>query len=86
MRLIAHRRNTVSELINTPANYGVEVDIRSFGEQLIIHHDPCVTGESFEDWISVYKHGTLILNVKEEGLESRLISQMELHGIYDYFF
>lgn len=86
MRLISHRRNTVSELINTPAKYGVEVDIRSCGEQLIIHHDPCVTGESFEEWIAVYKHGTLILNVKEEGLESRLISLMQAHGIEDYFF
>lgn len=86
MRLISHRRNTASELINTPRKYGVEVDIRSFGERLIIHHDPCVTGESFEEWIAEYKHGTLILNVKEEGLESRLISLMEVHGIDDYFF
>ena len=86
MKIISHRRNTLAELMDTPSKYGVEVDIRSFGESLIIHHDPCVTGESFEDWIAVYKHGTLILNVKEEGLESRLISLMEVHGIDDYFF
>lgn len=86
MKLIAHRRNTVKELIATPEKYGVEVDIRSKGNLLIIHHDAFEEGVSFEDWISVYQHGTLILNVKEEGLEARLISLMRKHGIEDYFF
>ena len=86
MKIISHRRNTIPDLKATPGKYGVEVDIRSLGQQLIIHHDPFVAGESFEDWIAVYQHGTLILNIKEEGLESRLIALMQSHGIDDYFF
>ncbi len=86
MNIILHRRNTLKDLIATPKNYGVEVDIRSFGEKLIIHHDPYVDGESFEEWITAYQHGTLILNVKEEGLEQRLIRIMASKGINDYFF
>jgi len=86
MKIIAHRRNTIQDLKSTPKEYGVEVDIRSRGEQLIIHHDPFVAGESFDDWIDTYQHGTLILNIKEEGLESRLIALMQAHGIDDYFF
>jgi hypothetical protein len=86
IKLIAHRKNTLQALKETPYQFGVEVDIRSFGDRLIIHHDPFVDGESFEDWISAYQHGTLILNIKEEGLEGRLISLMQLHGIDDYFF
>ncbi|MGX0891680.1 hypothetical protein AB7M22_003688 [Pseudomonas sp. ADAK2 TE3594] len=86
MKLISHRRNTIAELNATPTKYGVEVDIRSCGEQLIIHHDPFVSGESFDAWLAVYQHSTLILNVKEEGLEGRLISLMESRGIEDYFF
>lgn len=86
MKIISHRRNTLSELLATDPKYGVEVDIRSVGDRLIIHHDPCSTGESFDEWINVYRHGTLILNVKEEGLESRLIALMQLNGITDYFF
>ena len=65
MNLISHRRNTLAELIATPRQYGVEVDIRSRGEQLIIHHDPFVAGEPFDAWIAAYQHCTLILNVKE---------------------
>lgn len=86
MKLIAHRRNKIEELRATPTTYGVEVDIRSFGDRLVIHHDPFVDGEPFEAWIAEYRHGTLILNVKEEGLEARLISLMSQHGITDYFF
>jgi hypothetical protein len=86
MKLIAHRRNTINELNALPTRYGVEVDIRSYDKRLIIHHDPFIDGEYFEDWIAAYQHGTLILNVKEEGLEGRLINLMQSHGIEDYFF
>lgn len=86
MKLIAHRRNTLSELLSTPTRFGVEVDIRSYGSKLVIHHDPFTEGESFNEWIAAYRHGTLILNVKEEGLEVRLIDLMKSHGIDDYFF
>jgi hypothetical protein len=86
MKLIAHRRNTVAELQATPPQYGVEVDIRSWGDRMVIHHDPFVEGENFETWLAAYRHGTLILNVKEEGLEARLVELMRNRGIADYFF
>ena len=38
MRKILHRINTIAQLKNTPIKYGVEVDIRSWGEDLVIHH------------------------------------------------
>lgn len=86
MKFIAHRKNTVAELQATDPQYGVEVDIRSEGSRLITHHDPFVAGESFTEWLRAYRHGTLILNVKEEGLEARLIALMAEQGITDYFF
>lgn len=86
MKLIAHRKNTIAELEATPVQYGIEVDIRSFGQRMVIHHDPFVEGESFERWLDAYRHGTLILNVKEEGLEAALIKLMQERGITDYFF
>lgn len=76
----------MTELLKTDLKYGVEVDIRSNGDRLIIHHDPYVAGESFDKWIKFYRHGTLILNVKEEGLEPQLIRLMVENGITDYFF
>lgn len=86
MQLIAHRINTAEQLSQTPQKLGVEVDIRSFGQKLVVHHDPFVTGESFDDWLLSFNHRTLILNVKEEGLEPALISRMAEIGLDDYFF
>ena len=86
MHIISHRINTLDQLKNTPSNLGVEVDIRSYGENLIMHHDPFKQGECFEDWLKSYQHGTLILNVKEEGLEDRLLKLMRRFGIKDFFF
>ncbi len=86
MNFISHRRNTIEELKATPSEYGVEVDIRSDNGRLVIHHDPFASGDNFEEWIKHYQHGTLILNVKEEGLEARLIDLMKQHEITDYFF
>jgi hypothetical protein len=86
MSFIFHRRNTIEELKATPGEYGVEVDIRSDNGRLVIHHDPFASGEDFEEWIKHYQHGTLILNVKEEGLEARLIDLMKQYEITEYFF
>jgi hypothetical protein len=86
MKIILHRINTREALQNTPSKFGVEVDIRSEGKRLIIGHDPFIGGEDFLQWISVYDHGTLILNVKEEGLEEELVSIMSKHQIEDFFF
>ena len=86
MHRILHRINTKEALLKVPVEFGVEVDIRTRGSQLIMHHDPFEKGEGFEDWLQVYKHGTLILNVKEEGLENCLIDLMVKYNIDNYFF
>lgn len=86
MIIISHRINTSDELIKTPRQFGVEVDVRSYGDLLIIQHDPYILGEPFEQWVEHYNHAFLILNTKEEGLEDRLLSIMKRHSIADFFF
>ena len=86
MLFIQHRRNTIELLRETSREYGVEVDIRSRGAELIIHHDPFEDGESFDAWMDSYNHKTLILNVKEEGLEDRLLYEMDRREFDDFFF
>lgn len=83
---IAHRRNSIEQLVNTESCFGIEVDIRSYEDNLIINHDPFIKGELFLNWINYYNHGTLILNVKEEGLEEKLIQIMKKKKITNYFF
>lgn len=86
MNIIMHRRNTLAELNATPIELGVEVDIRSEGGKLVIHHDPLVIGEDFSAWMAAYQHGTLILNVKEEGLEQKVLDCMKKNNFDNFFF
>ena len=77
MEIIAHRTNTINELKNLNSKFGVEVDIRSNDKNLVIGHDPFSDYIIFKDWLYFYNHGTLILNVKENGLEEELIKTMK---------
>lgn len=77
MEIIAHRINTIDQLKNLNFNLGVEVDIRSNDKNLIICHDPFSHYINFKDWLHFYNHGTLILNVKENGLEQELLKTMQ---------
>lgn len=86
MKIIAHRRNTIADLEATPAKYGIEMDLRSYGTELVVHHEPFTRGVAFADWLDHFHHGTLILNVKEEGLEDSVLELVRARSIEDYFF
>eukprot|EP01029_Cantina_marsupialis_P008770 TRINITY_DN2061_c0_g4_i1.p2 TRINITY_DN2061_c0_g4~~TRINITY_DN2061_c0_g4_i1.p2 ORF type:complete len:200 (-),score=19.19 TRINITY_DN2061_c0_g4_i1:3326-3925(-) len=83
---IAHRVNTVRELRTLPKEFGVEIDLRDRGDRLILQHDPFSDGEDFEAYASEYQHGTMILNIKSERIEHRVLNILKKYGIADYFF
>ena len=85
MEVIAHRINTINKIRNLNSRFGIEVDIRSNDKHLIIGHDPFAEYIYFKDWLSFYKHGTLILNVKENGLEEELIKTMKYFKKENFF-
>ncbi len=83
---IAHRINTVDALAEIPKEFGVELDLRDRGDRLILQHDPFVDGEDAEPFFARYEHGTLILNIKSERIEFRVLELMQKYRIEDYFF
>ena len=85
-RLFAHRRNTVDELRATPTSYGVEVDLRTDGGEVVLHHEPFSGGTPLRDWLAGYDHAGLIVNVKEDGLEDAVLALLAERGVEDFFF
>jgi len=90
---IQHRVNTVAGLKNLNLSYGAEIDIRSNASirgEMHLSHDPGQVGENFDLWLEQYKTraitGPLILNTKEDGLETWLSDAMTRAGIKDWFF
>jgi hypothetical protein len=83
---IAHRINTSEQLAQLPTEYGVEIDLRDFGERLVLQHDPFVGGEDFEEYLRNYRHGLMILNIKSERIEPRVLALLEKYNVREYFF
>ena len=86
MKFIAHRINTIKELLNIPTKYGVEVDLRDYKNKIILQHDPFKKGEDFENFIKYYNHGIIILNIKSEGIEFKVLDLLKEYKIKNYFF
>ncbi|WP_281541809.1 hypothetical protein [Maribacter aestuarii] len=87
MEYIAHRINSLSELKGIPGKYGVEIDLRdALDGNIHIAHDPFVKGESFETYLKHYEHGTIILNIKSERIEFKVLELIKKYGITKYFF
>lgn len=77
MIIFEHRVNTEAGLKHS--KHGVEIDIRSYGKDLVINHDPFQEKSlKFEKVVNLLKDKKVILNVKEEGLEERLKSIFNL--------
>lgn len=93
MHIISHRVNTIKDLSHVDYTHGIEIDIRYHDNDLILYHDPFHTKddapEKFEDLLAEYvkNHtGTIILNIKTEGVESRCISLMNKYNYTNWFF
>lgn len=86
MEFIAHRINTIEGLKHIPTEYGVELDLRDFGDKLVLQHDPFKDGEEFEEYLKHYNHGTMILNIKSERIEHKVLELIHKYNIQKYFF
>lgn len=85
--IIWHRVNTIEQLNTININDGVEIDVRSIKGIPYLSHFINEDGILFEDWLKHYKlNGTLVINVKEEGLETIILSLLEKYNITNYMF
>lgn len=87
MKFIAHRVNTIAELTKLSNEYGAELDLRdNLNGRIYIQHNPFEDGEDFEKYLKAYDHGIMILNVKSERIEHKIIELLKKYGIKRYFF
>ena len=83
--IIVHRVNTIKSLKSVDTDLGCEIDIRTDGSQLILNHDPFKKGDNFIDYLDEYQHGTLVLNIKETGIEKDVLDEVKKRKIKSYF-
>jgi len=86
LRFYRHRVNSIAELDEIPPEHGIEFDLRSDGDDVIVTHDPFTRGPTIEEFFPRIKRRPCIFNVKCEGIESRVLMAASKHGIDDFFF
>ncbi len=85
MEFIIHRINKIKDLKLIPKKFGTEIDIRTKGSKLILNHEPFVNGDQLEDYLESYKNKTLVLNLKEAGIEKEVLNLVKKYQIKSYF-
>lgn len=85
MEIVAHRINLINELKSIPIKYGCEIDIRTQGSNLILNHEPYTSGDLLVDYLDNYKHGLLVLNIKEAGIENDVLKFVRERNITSFF-
>lgn len=85
MTIFIHRINEISRLKDLDQKYGVEIDLRADGDRLILNHEPFVGGDDFEQYLKQLHHAGVIFNIKEAGIEQRVMDLAAEHGIENYF-
>ena len=85
MIFIQHRVNTINHLKEINKKYGVEIDVRTKNNKLILHHDPFKNGPYLDHFLKYYRHKFLVVNIKEEGIEFKVIECLNKKKIKNYF-
>ena len=83
---ICHRINTSKELLKIPKQYGIEIDIRDSNQKLFVTHDPFTEGEELDVFLEHFDHAWIILNVKSERIEYKILEILKQRKIDNYFF
>jgi bifunctional N-acetylglucosamine-1-phosphate-uridyltransferase/glucosamine-1-phosphate-acetyltransferase GlmU-like protein len=87
MLYCCHRINTINELLLINNTYGIEIDLRdNIDGKLHLSHDPFILGEDFDDFLQYYNHSFLILNVKSERIEYKILELLKKYNVKNYFF
>lgn len=87
MNYICHRVNNQEDMISQDCEYGVEIDLRDdTNGNIYMEHEPFISGNDFEEYIKEYNKGTMILNIKSERIELKVIELLKKYNINDYFF
>jgi len=86
MIFCSHRINTIKQLKKIPTNFGIEIDVNTYLDKLILKHDPFGSGDLLKNFLNFFNHKFLIINVKTEGLEKNILNYLIKHKIKNFFF
>ena len=82
---IAHRINTIEDSNSIPSSIGIEFDVRAYGSDIVVTHDPFIKGVKLKQFLEKNKNRLCAINIKEEGIEREVINISKTIGIKNFF-
>ena len=83
MFIVRHRVNTLERI---SPELGIEFDVRESSFGVMVTHDPWTPGPSLNEFLDAQKGRPFyIVNIKCEGIESRVLDALAKHGITNFF-
>ncbi len=90
MKIFVHRVNTLEKLALVPTHFGVEIDVRGWGEKMFLSHDTLQSNADYvelEDFLKEYVKsgitGGVIFNIKEAGYEQKILDLAKQYGVLE---
>lgn len=84
MQVIIHCVNKIDNLKEVPLKYGVEIDVRGYGDKILLNHDPIDDPSKYDElevYLQNFSHAFVIFNTKETGYEQKIIDLAEKYNI-----
>lgn len=85
MLILHHRINCVELLRGVSRNHGVEIDVQFYQNKVYLGHDPGKVSIPLETYLEDFEHSFLAINVKQEGIEEKVLQIVNSRGIPNYF-
>ena len=83
--IVSHRVNTLEQLMTLAPNEAIEFDVRDSNGKCIVEHDAFQIGLDFEVFLKAAGNRFLLVNIKSEGIETKVLELLERYGYQEFF-
>ena len=85
IKKIAHRINNLNDLKILPQDWGIELDVHAYENNLVVVHDAFCNGIKLEEFLEYADGRFLAVNIKEEGIEKKTIEILKNMNFSEFF-
>jgi hypothetical protein len=83
--IISHRINTLEQVTGLFQGEAIEFDVRDSNGKCIVEHDAFQNGLDFEVFLKRIGKRFLIVNIKSEGIEKRVLELLDMYNLHEFF-
>jgi hypothetical protein len=83
--IVSHRINTIEQIEKLNPDEAIEFDVRDSNGKCIVEHDAFQIGLDFETFLKAVGKRFLLVNIKSEGIEMKVLELLKFYNIHNFF-